>query len=145
MKYFLGFLFILLIGALGFTYFKIADVEITNTPAPSKPLKAPTFEKIKKIEFNSFELPAREIFFKVDLRNYKNVILYKIIINVDDKFTLFNVETLLDQYDVIYSLYQGKKIEIFMIFKNLKEASNIISLFKEYNFKIKIQKIKKRI
>ncbi len=145
MKYFLAFLLFLIIGVLVFAYFQITNIEVKPEIASHRKIKTPSFEKLKKMEFNSFNLPAREMFSKIDFRNYKNVILYKLSLKVDDKFTLFNIETLLNRYNIVYSLYEGKKIEIFMIFKNLEEANRVISLFKEYNFKIKLQKIKKRI
>ena len=145
MKYLVSFLSFLIFIILVIIYFKISEPVIIKEQGKNSEKKL-SFEKAEVlIPKNIYSFPARILFMKVDFKKFKYVIIYKVIIKNFDKYALFNIKTILDEYNVPYSLYKGKKEEIYIFFKNLYEANNVLNLFKEYNFNIKIQKIKKRI
>ena len=82
----------------------------------------------------------------IDFRKYRYVYLYKVTINVKDRYELFNMKAILKNFNLIYSLIENKKNEkVYILFRNLSEAKKVLDFFKEYNFKIKIEKIKQRI
>jgi hypothetical protein len=136
---------IITFAVLALVYVKISRPEIYS-PKPEE-VKKPTVkvQNVKKPKV--YDFPARVLFVKIDFKNYKNVILYKLVLRINDKFELFNIKALLNNLNLHYSLIETRKItEIFIIFRNLAQAEHTLTLFKEYNFKnIKIEKIKQRI
>ncbi|WP_456479112.1 hypothetical protein [Nautilia sp.] len=147
MKIIIFILTFIIVGILFVTYDKISQPEIKNF----QPTEFNKSEKIKikgdvtKLFFNSYTFPAREMFMKIDFKEYKNIILYKVVINANDEYALFNIKAILENEGVVYSMLEKKKTEIFILFKSLAQAEKIIKIFKSYNFKIKIKKIIKRI
>jgi len=144
MKIFIWILTFLVVVILGVVYVKIST--------PNKFTVKETGEKlreIKKPEIKTpvvYNFPARVMYMKVDFRNFKNIILYRVILKVKDRFELFNLKALLNNNDLVYSMIEEKKgIKVYILFKSLTEAESILNLFKEYNFNVEIQKIKKRI
>jgi len=145
MKYLVSFLSFLIFVVLIIIYFKISGPVAIKKQGKNSEKKL-SFEKAEVlIPKNIYSFPARILYMKVDFKKFTYVIIYKVIIKNFDKYGLFNIKTILDEYNVSYSLYRGKREEIYIFFKNLYEANNVLNLFKEYNFNIKIQKIKKRI
>ncbi|WP_456470947.1 hypothetical protein [Caminibacter sp.] len=144
MKILIWILSFLILFILGYVYVKISAPEVEFKPVKEvvKPLKKEI--SLKKPEIYNF--PARILYMKIDFRTYKNIILYKLALNVNDRYAVFNIKAILDNYGLIYSLLEEKKeIKIYILFKSLAEAEKILNLFKEYNFNVKIEKIKKRI
>jgi len=145
MKYIIGFLSVLIFVILSVIYINISKPVIIKKKQGNEE-KNITFEKIEPLEAkNRYFFPARILYMKIDFKNINYIIIYKVVISNFDKFALFNIKTILDEYNIPYSLYKGKKSEIYIFFKNLAQANSVLNLFKEYNFNIKIQKIKKRI
>jgi len=144
MKLLIGILSFLTILILGVVYVKISTpkpvyVEEKSEIEPKKKLK-----KLKSPVVYNF--PARVLYMRIDFRNFRNVILYRVVLNVKDRFELFNLKALLNNFDIVYSLIEEKKkIKVYILFKSLAEAEKILNLFKEYNFNVKLQKIKQRI
>jgi hypothetical protein len=130
-------------GILIFTYVKISQPEIKRELEVKKEIKE--YKKNSFFNFKSLNLPARELYLKVDLRKVKSVYLYKILIKLKDIYAAFNVREILDSYGIAYSILQKKKIEIYVVFKNAKEAEDILNLFKKYKLNIRIEKLKQRI
>ena len=93
----------------------------------------------------SYFFPARVLYMRIDFNKFKYSLIYKITLKGLDKFAFFNIKTILDNYNIHYSLLERRRAEIYIFFRNLKEANAILNLFKEYNFNIKIKKIKQRI
>jgi len=144
MKIFISVLIFLTVAVLGFVYVKI------STPKSFKEftLKQQNVQKkvpeLKKPE--NYNFPARIVYMKIDFRNFKTIILYRVILNVKDRFELFNLKVLLNSYNIAYSMIEKEKgVKVYILFKSLAEAKKILNLFKEYNFNVKIEKIKKRI
>jgi len=128
------------------TYDKISQPDIEKIQPTEKNItKIKTEGNVLNLSFNSFNFPARELFMKIDFKEYKNIILYKVTINANDEYAIFNIKAMLENAGVAYSMLEKKKTEIFILFKSLRQAEKIIKLFKSYNFKIKIEKIIKRI
>jgi hypothetical protein len=128
------------------TYDKISQPEIERTQPTEQTLKKiKTKDDVLKLSFNSFSFPAREMFMKVDFKEYKNIILYKVVINANDEYAVFNIKAILENENIAYSMLEKKKTQIFILFKSLAQAERIIKLFKSYNFNIKVEKIIKRI
>jgi len=128
------------------TYDKISQPDIEKIqPTEQNITKIKTEGDVLKLSFNSFTFPARELFMKIDFKEYKNIILYKVTINANDEYAIFNIKAILENADIAYSMLEKKKTEIFILFKSLQQAEKIIKLFKTYNFNIKIKKIIKRI
>jgi len=144
MKLLIGILSFLTILILGVVYVKISTpktvlVEEKSEIEPKKKLK-----KLKSPVVYNF--PARVLYMRIDFRNFRNVILYRVVLNVKDRFELFNLKALLNNFNIVYSLIEEKKkIKVYILFKSLAEAEKILNLFKEYNFNVKLQKIKQRI
>ena len=145
MKYLISVLSFLIFFGLVFFYFHISKPE--NIDEIQKPKETETkkesFFKIEKPKI--FNLPARVLYMKIDFKKFRYKIIYKITIKNVDKYATFNIKTILESKKIAYSLFKAKKTEIYIFFKNLQEANSVLSLFKEYNFNIKIEKIKKRI
>jgi hypothetical protein len=144
MKLLIGILSFLTILILGVVYVKI------STPKPLYVETSKENEIKKKVEKLKspvvYNFPARVLYMRIDFRNYRNVILYRVVLNIKDRFELFNLKALLNNFDIVYSLIEEKKkIKVYILFKSLAEAEKILNLFKEYNFKAKIEKIKQRI
>jgi hypothetical protein len=144
MKIVITFLTVLIIAVLAFIYVKISSpVEMV----PKTTIKEKKVEK--KVELKKpvvYNFPAKILFMKIDFRKYKNVVIYKVIIEVRDRFSAFNVRALLENYNLPYTMFDnGKEIIIYILFKNLDQAKKVINLFKEYNFNIKMIKQIKRI
>ncbi|GAB6073531.1 hypothetical protein [Nautilia lithotrophica] len=128
------------------TYDKISQPDIERIqPTEQNITKIKTEGDVLNLSFNSFTFPARELFMKIDFKEYKNIILYKVVINANDEYAIFNIKAILENEGIAYSMLEKKKTEIFILFKSLQQAEKIIKLFKSYNFKIKIEKIIKRI
>ncbi|WP_457561437.1 hypothetical protein [Caminibacter sp.] len=144
MKIIISILTVLIIAVLTFVYVKISS--------PNVEMKLPSFKEkreVEKIELKKpvvYNFPARVMFMKIDFRNYKKVVLYKVIIKINDRFSAFNVKALLENNNLPYTMFEnGKEIIIYILFRNLNEAKRIINLFKEYNFNIKLTKQIQRI
>ena len=128
------------------TYDKISQPEIEKIqPTEQNLTKLKSKGDVLNLSFNSLSFPARELFMKIDFKEYKNIILYKIIIKANDEYAIFNIKAILENENVAYSMLEKKKSEIFILFKSLAQAQSVINLFKSYNFNIKIEKIIKRI
>ncbi len=135
---------LLLAAVLTGIYMKISTPEVAYSVKKNNVLEHTVKESIKKPLVYSF--PARILFMKIDFRNYKKVIIYKVVINLNDKFEFFNVKALLNNYNIPFTLFEsGKILRIYILFRNFNEAKRILDLFKEYNFNIKIIKQIKRI
>jgi hypothetical protein len=137
-------LIISILITLGYVYVKITSIKPKPFIVKEKIRKALEKPELKKpIVYN---LPVRILFMKIDLRYLKKVILYRLTLDVNDKYGLFNVKILLDNNDIAYSLLEDRKIvRIYAVFTSLKQAKRIFDLFKKYNFNVKIEKITKRI
>jgi len=144
MKIAIVFLSLFIIFILSIVYVKISAP--VNLKEPEIREKITNKPKIKELNATIYDFPARIAYMKIDIKNYRYITLYKAEIDVNDKFTLFNVKELLKINKIPFSLKEDKRgIKIYILFRNLQEAKRIINLFKEYNFKIKLQKIKQRI
>ena len=143
MKYIIYLLSFLIFLILILIYVKISKPIFFKE---SKKEKIAKKEVLKPFEIDkNYYLPARVLYIKIDFQKFRYQIIYKLIIKGVDKFSLFNIKTILNDLKVHYSLIKGRDIEIYIFFKNLTEANSVLNLFKEYNFNIKIEKIKKRI
>ncbi|WP_024788122.1 MULTISPECIES: hypothetical protein [unclassified Lebetimonas] len=148
MKIIISLLSVLIFSLLVLTYVKISKPNFIWQKYEEKKVEIKTSKPEKFPEISNFEynaLPARVLYEKIDFKKIKTVILYKIIIKGTDRFSLFNVLEILKTKKVPYSMIKQKNVSVYVIFKNLKEAENILNLFKNYNFPIKLQKIIKRI
>jgi len=146
MKIIISILTIIIAAILFITYDKISQPEIEKIqPTKQTITKTDAEGDVLKLSFNSFTFPARELFMKIDFKEYKNIILYKVTINANDEYAIFNIKAILENENIAYSMLEKKKTEIFILFKTLQQAERIINIFKSYNFKIKIEKIIKRI
>lgn len=146
MKVVISFLIGIIIVSLIVTYVKISKPEIENIEVKKeeKIKKVLKEEKIINYSFNKFFFPARELNIKIDFEKGRRVILYKVTLN-GDRFALFNIKAILNQENISYSLIESKKTEIYIVFRSLKEAEKVLTIFREYNFDIKLQKIIKRV
>ncbi len=145
MKYLISILSFFILSGLVFFYFQISKPEKINqnTKSQKKISFKESFFDIKKPKI--LNLPARVLYMKIDFNKFRYEIVYKITIKNLDKYSIFNIKTILDNNKIVYSLFKAKKTEIYIFFKNLEQANSVLNLFKEYNFNIKIEKIKKRI
>ena len=143
MKYLVYFLSFFIFLILVLIYIKISKPLFFSESSEDKKIEK---KELKPFNFEGFyNLPARILYMKIDFETFKYQIIYKIVIKKTNRFTLFNLKTILNDFRIHYSLIKAKNTEIYIFFKNLKEANSVLSLFKEYNFNIKIEKIKKRI
>ncbi len=147
MKYLVGFLTFLIFIILSVIYINISSPVILQKQEKNHIKKHYLNQNIQIINKPkiSYLFPARILFIKIDFKKSRYEIIYKLIIGSADKYALFNIKTILDSYNINYSLYKVKKSEIYIFFKSLEQANLILNLFKRYNFNIQIQKIKKRI
>ncbi len=146
MKIIIFILSLLIAVILFITYDKISQPEIERSQSTEQTLKKiKTKDDVLKLSFNSFSFPAREMFMKVDFKEYKNIILYKVVIKANDEYAVFNIKAILENENIAYSMLEKKKTQIFILFKSLAQAERIIKLFKSYNFNMKVEKIIKRI
>ena len=146
MKYLVVILSIAIFVILSFVYIEISkpnSCEIKKITRQREMKFSKSFT-IKKPEFSYF-FPVRVLYMKIDFNKFRYILIYKISLKHIDRFAFFNISALLNNYNIHYSLIEKKKAEIYIFFRSLKEANTILNLFKEYNFNIKIQKIKKRI
>ncbi len=146
MKYVVGFLIFLIFSVLSVIYIKISSPVIMNIEevnVSKKNTEKQTFKTIKP-DFKYF-FPVRILYMDIGFNPFKYEIIYKITLENADNYALFNIKTILQNYNVNYSVYNAKKSEIYIFFKDLQQANLVLNLFKEYNFNIKITKIKKRI
>ena len=145
MRYVFAILSFLIFLGLVFFYFEISkpQVEVKHNNIKETINKEDNFFKIKKVNIAS--LPVRVLYMKIDFKKQKYEIIYKITLDGVDKFALFNIKTILESRNIVYSMIKGKNSKIYIFFKNLSQANDILNLFKEYNFNIKIEKLKKRI
>jgi len=145
MKIVIFILTIIITAILFVTYDKISQPDIEKIqPTEQNITKLKTKGDVLKLSFNSYTFPAREMFMKIDFKEYKNIILYKVVINANDEYAIFNIKAILENEGIAYSMLEKKKTQIFILFKSLAQAEKIIKLFKNYNFKIKVEKIIKR-
>lgn len=146
MKYLVAVLSIIIFLILSLIYLKISRPDNYKNGVIVKQSEI-NFSKpfdIKKPNFSYF-FPARVLYMKIDFNKFKYIVIYKVTLRGIDRFAFFNIRTLLNNYNIHYSLIEKKKAEIYIFFRSLSEANTILNLFKEYNFNIKIKKIKKRI
>ncbi len=145
MKYLISVLTFLIFAGLVFFYLQISKPEkiIENSKSEKKTEIKESFFRINKPKV--YTLPARVLYMKIDFKQFRYEIIYKIIIKNVDRYAIFNIKTILENKKIAYSLFKAKKTEIYIFFKNLDQANSVLNLFKEYNFNIKIEKIKKRI
>jgi hypothetical protein len=128
------------------TYDKISQPEIRKIQPTEQNLTSIKAQgDVLNLSFKSYSFPARELFMKIGFKEYKNIVLYKVVINTHDEYAVFNIKAILENEGIAYSMLEKKKTEIFILFKSLSQAERIIKLFKSYNFKIKIEKTIKRI
>ena len=141
------FIFTIIISAILFvTYDKISQPEIEYIkPHEQNNTEIKAQGDVLKLSFNTITFPAREMFMKIDFREYKTIFLYKITINANDKYAIFNIKMILENENIAYSMLEKKKTEIFILFKSLAQAERILKIFKNYHFDIDIKKIIKRI
>ena len=141
------FIFTIIISAILFvTYDKISQPEIEQVKLQEQNITEISAQgDVLKLSFNTITFPAREMFMKIDFKKFKNIILYKIKINANDEYALFNIKAVLENKNIVYSMLEKKKTEIFILFKSLAQAEKVMKIFKNYGFKIKIEKIIKRI
>ncbi|NPA87903.1 hypothetical protein [Caminibacter pacificus] len=146
MKIIIASLSLLIVLILGFVYVKISTPEKSfQTQKVEKKEKKVKVLNDFKLE-TKYDFPARIAYMSVDFRDFRYIEIYKVEIDVNDKFTLFNVKELLKSQNIPFSMIEDKNgIKIYILFRNLAEADRVINLFKEYNFKIKLQKLKQRI
>ena len=146
MKIVIFILTIIIAAILFVTYDKISQPDIEKIqPTEQNITKLKTKGDVLKLSFDSYTFPAREMFMRIGFKEYKNIVLYKITINADDEYAIFNIKAILENENIAYSMLEKKKTEIFILFKSLAQAEKIIKIFKNYHFKIKIEKIIKRI
>jgi hypothetical protein len=146
MKIVIFILTIIIAAILFVTYDKISQPDIEKIqPTEQNITKLKTKGDVLKLSFDSYTFPAREMFMRIDFKEYKNIVLYKITINANDEYAIFNIKAILENENIAYSMLEKKKTEIFILFKSLAQAEKIIKIFKNYHFKIKIEKIIKRI
>jgi len=148
MKYIISFLSLILFLGLVFFYLQISkpEKEINIKKDFKNKVVENKDENLFKIkQVNTIELPVRVLYMKIDFQKHKFEVIYKVSIKNVDKYALFNIKEILDAYNVAYSMIKEKNTEIYIFFKSLTQAERVLKLFKEYNFNIKIQKIKKRI
>ncbi len=127
-------------------YDKISKPDIETIPATKQNItKVETKEDTLKLSFSSHAFPAREMFMKIDFREYKKIILYKVTIDANDEYALFNIKAILENEAIAYSMLEKEKTQIFILFRSLAQANRIIRLFQSYHFDIKFKKIIKRI
>ncbi len=144
MKIFISFLFFLTFAILIAIYVNISKPQINLKEIAKQENLTKEKSEIKKPTIYNF--PAKVLAMHIDFRKYKYIYLYRVIINVKDRYELFNMKAILKNFNLIYSLVENKKNEkIYILFRNLNEAKKVLDIFKEYNFKIKIEKIKQRI
>ncbi len=145
MKYLFFILSFFIFLGLVFFYFEISKPQIELKPTNTqKSIKSEDNSfKIKKVEVSN--LPVRVLYIKIDFKKQKYKVVYKITLDNIDKFALFNVKAILDNSNIVYSMIKGRNSKIYIFFKDLQQANYILNLFKEYNFKIKIEKLVKRI
>ena len=144
MKIFISFLFFLTFAILIAIYVNISKPQINLKEIAKQENLTKEKSEIKKPIIYNF--PAKVLAMHIDFRKYKYIYLYRAILNVKDRYELFNIKVILDNFNLIYSLAENKKNEkIYILFRNLNEAKKVLDIFKEYNFKIKIEKIKQRI
>jgi len=144
MKYIIYFLSFLLFIGLVFFYLQISKPTENYVNSSIKKLEKKS-KNIFKINVNSISLPVRILYMKIDFKKYRYEIIYKVIVENVDKYALFNIKEILNSYKIVYSMIKEKNTKIYIFFKNLEEANRVLNLFKEYNFNIKIEKLKKRI
>jgi hypothetical protein len=148
MKIIISLLSILIFSLLILTYIKISKPEFETYEFKENEINLSNLKSNDVLNFTSFKynaLPARVLYEKIDFRKLKTVILYKVSIKNNDRFAVFNIMEILKNKNIAYSMIKQKTTEIYVIFKDLKEAEDIINLFKFYNFPVKLQKIIKRI
>ena len=141
MKIVISAVVFLIVAILGAVYVKI------SAPKPAEVKQISSVVQKKSINFNDFDVkrydfPVRVAYLKFDLKNIRHYTLYKAEINVEDKFTFFNLKELLKLKGIPFTVKENKTIKIYILFRNLKEARSIINLLKEYNFNIKLKKEK---
>jgi len=144
MKIIISLLSVIIFFSLILTYVKISKPFIPKEKKEKEIQKEKT-EKFKVLKFKYYSLPARVLYEKIDFRQIKIIILYKLTINNKDKFAIFNIVEVLRNNNISYSMIKQKNTQIYVVFKSLKEAEKILNLFKYYNFPVKLQKITKRI
>jgi len=148
MKIIISLLSFLIFSLLVLTYIKISKANFNHFTYKEKELnitKSIPEEMLKLTSFKYNALPARVLYEKIDFKNIRTVVLYKLTIKNNDKFAVFNILEILKNQKIAYSMIKQKTTKIYIIFKNLKEAEKILNLFKFYNFPVKLQKIIKRI
>jgi hypothetical protein len=148
MKIIISLLSVLILALLILTYVKISKPNVNNYLLNDQEINLSKFKTEGNINFSSIKynaLPARVLYEKVNFRKLRTVILYKLSIKNNDKFAVFNILEILKNKKIAYSMIKEKNTQIFVIFKSLKEAEDVLNLFKFYNFPVKLQKIIKRI
>jgi hypothetical protein len=148
MKIIISLLTVLIFSLLILTYVKISSPNFNKYEYKENEINLSNIKLEENLNFSSFKfnaLPARVLYEKIDFKQLKTVILYKLIIKNSDKFAIFNIIELLKSKNITYSMIKQKYTQIYVIFKNLKEAEDVLNLFKFYNFPVKLQKIIKRI
>jgi hypothetical protein len=147
MKIIISLLSIIIFSLLILTYVKISNPNFNKVQYKENEINLSKLKSNDGLNF-SFKynaLPARVLYEKFDFRKLRTVILYKVIIKNNDKFAIFNIVEILKNKKVAYSIIKQKTTQIYVVFRNLKEAKETINLFKFYNFPVKLQKIIKRI
>jgi len=148
MKYFLFSVFFLILVVLFVVYINISSINIEENLDKAPVLVEKKEEKtiIKLLANTEVKevFPAKELYLKVDL-NYipKTKILYQTIINDLDKYKLFGIEQVLSLNNIKYSIINSKNnLKLFINFDKKEQAKKIQTLFKSYDFKVKLKKVK---
>jgi len=148
MKYFLFSVFFFILVGLLIVYIKISSVNVEkeNIKQPITPIKKEEKTIIKLLANTEVKevFPAKELYLKVDL-NYvpKTKILYQTIINNLDKYKLFGIEQILSLNNIKYSIINSKNnLKLFINFDKKSQAKKIQTLFKSYDFKVKLKEVK---
>jgi hypothetical protein len=137
MKVIISLLSLLIFFLLVLTYVKISKFNKLSYEYNLKKhislTKSKSEEDLNFSSINYKSLPARILYEKIDFRNIKTVVLYKVVIKNDDKFAIFNILKILKEKDIPYSMIKQKKTQIFVVFRNLKEAMLIEKREKNLN------------
>jgi hypothetical protein len=113
MKIIISLLSILIFSLLILTYVKISKPNINNFQFNEKEInltRLKSKESLKLFLFKYNALPARVLYEKINFKNIKTVILYKLSIKNNDKFAVFNILEILKNKKIAYSMIKEKNI-----------------------------------
>jgi len=148
MKYIFFSIFFFLTIILIIVYIRISSVEIKEKPEMVKNEKiTERVNSVIKVLATTNVVkgfPAKELYLRVDL-NYvpKTRVLYQTILNKLNKYKLFGIEQILKLNNIRYSIIKSKNdLKLFINFDKKEQAEKIVKMFKNYNFNVKLKKLK---